>query len=52
MKDLIFISNSIAERSLLKKQSVSIKEVDTLLGIGVVVVITAKYKYLRLEKLT
>ncbi len=33
------------------KQSILMKETDTLPGVGVVVVVTAKYKYVCLEKL-
>jgi hypothetical protein len=34
-----------------RKQVVLIKETDTLPGVDVIVVLTAKYKYLYLEKL-
>ena len=47
---LDFISNSNSNRSPSEKQSVFIKEIDTLPGGGVVVVVVPKYKYLYLRK--
>jgi len=46
-----FYIKQLYQQVTFRKQSVVIKETDTLPWIGVVVVVTAKYKYLRLEKL-